>query len=281
MDGDARTHQQPESKRIVDDMCAEWRARLQNVVDQQRAEFQDQEDLRPGADFTNEGLTTDGLLPMPGGRRATICKECVRGFKQNDVPPAALVRGNWPGVVPDELAILNRTELSMIALINPITHVTMLPEAKAQAWHSVKGKSKVFSVVNDVAQFVQLLPRMPTVDSMAIFVNKNCKAPQDLGFRPQRVVDAFDWLKRHNHLYQDVEFDPNFRELAARTARSNGGDEGVQLPPVLEVDDDEHQAMEEAVAVAAQTAMHPATSPEDYEVERATADGACAYIDQS
>jgi hypothetical protein len=245
MDGDARQH----PRQSVDDECKKWRAMLEQTVAE---EFGSAPDMR--------GLTSIGVLPMPGAR-PPICKECVGAFKQGDIPPLALVRGHWPGDVPEALAVLNRTELSMIALVNPITHVTMLPEAKAQAWHSVKGKSKVFSVVNDAAQFVQRLPRMPTIDSQAIFVNKNCKAPQELGFRPQRVVAAFDWLKENNHLYQDAEFDVAFRAMAAAERAPDGGDvadEQVHLPPVLEVDDDEHEAMEEAVTAAAQTEIQQA-----------------------
>jgi hypothetical protein len=158
---------------------------------------------------------------------------CAKSLKNGNIPKAALVNHLWVGKMPDMLRCLNRVELSMLALVNPITAVTMLPEARGQTWHSVKGKNKVFSVVNDVSALVSKLPRMPSRDSIAIFVNKNCTTPDELDFHPRRVTDAFDWLQKHNHLYANIEFDSAFRAL---------GDE-PQHPPVIEMEEDESVEM--------------------------------------
>jgi hypothetical protein len=66
------------------------------------------------------------------------------------------------------------------------------------------------TIVNDLASVAKKLPRMPTIESIAIIRHKNSKVSSDYTYRPYRVFTALTWLKKNNHLYEGVELDwPN------------------------------------------------------------------------
>ena len=183
---------------------------------------------------------------------------------------------HWQGEIPPELAILTRLELSMLSLVNCITTITLRPpKPKNQPggignplsyWASVKhkGKSKVFSVVNDAPELMRQLPRMPTRDSFAIFVNKNCKAPEDMTFRPERVRAAFEWLKQHNHLYREAEFHVDAMDACVEdVSASAAAGESVRSPPVVEVDEDEAKEIDQVLTSASSADAEHTASDSD------------------
>ena len=140
------------------------------------------------------------------------------------LPDNASTNHLWPGVIPVVLKDLNRTELSMIALINPVISYVCLGGYKGNpqvriidtsfialmandiAAQNYGVRDKVFSVMADVVAVAEVLPRMPTLDSIALL--KSSAANKKLyDFRPERVRAALKWLKKNNRFYEDVEID--------------------------------------------------------------------------
>jgi hypothetical protein len=122
-----------------------------------------------------------------------ICKLCFQSLNAGDIPKRALINGYCTGTVPRVLEVLNRTEISMIAIVNPIIKLEM---------HSggLKSRTDVISYSNNVAAIAQKLPRLPT----AILRSKSRSVQH---YRPQLVFAALNWLKINNRLYDAVTLD--------------------------------------------------------------------------
>ena len=186
---------------------AEHRARIQHLRDLGHIFTEGAEPLSPYEELRGDDDKIDLDTPLHPGSCAdgASCKACWKALNADKIPPNALVMHNWAGHVPPELKDLTRVEVSMLALINSITMVTMRPPADTNGqrsyWASKKGYNKVFSIVNDAARIATQLPRMPTPESLAVFINKNQAVPKKLTFRPEKVRGAIAWLLKNNLQY--------------------------------------------------------------------------------
>ena len=120
-----------------------------------------------------------------------ICKLCLTQLNSQHIPKKALVNGFCCGPVPLVLSILNRTEISMIAIINPIVKLEVHKGG-------LKSRTDVISFTNDVSFVASSLPRLP----QAILRSKSRVSQH---YRPGLIFDALSWLKAHNVLYSNVE----------------------------------------------------------------------------
>jgi hypothetical protein len=75
------------------------------------------------------------------------------------LPRHALVNDLWTGFVPVELQGLTRVEVSMIALVNPLLNITVLPTSGSSCL-----KAFQYSVVNDVPSIFSQIPHRPAGD---------------------------------------------------------------------------------------------------------------------
>jgi hypothetical protein len=139
------------------------------------------------------------------------------------VPKLALVNGYFRGAAPLVLTRLNRTELSMICLIDVVTRVSML--TPGSHWGS---SATVFSVMNDVNVIVQSLPVNPTVSQFAILRSDSDSSPKDFRYSPHFVMSALQWLEDNNHLFNGKVEVPENSPLWL-----NGGDHTVQERPYI------------------------------------------------
>jgi hypothetical protein len=114
-------------------------------------------------------------------------------------PPLALVNGHYRGRVPVQLVNLNRTELSMVSLINCVYTLSML---KPGAHYGSTGT--VFSILNDVHAIASVLPRMPTLNEIAIMRSADSDSPIGFDYSPYKVVEALKWLTTNNFLYEGM-----------------------------------------------------------------------------
>ena len=122
-----------------------------------------------------------------------ICKKCCQSVEYGDIPKRALINGYCTGTVPRVLEDLNRSEISMIAIVNPIVKLEL---------HSggLKSRTDVISYANNVAAIAQKLPRLP-----AAILRSKSRSVQH--YRPQFVFAALNWLKLNNRLYDAVTLD--------------------------------------------------------------------------
>jgi hypothetical protein len=114
------------------------------------------------------------------------------------LPPRALVNGYFRGRTPKCLEDLNRTEMSMVNLINVISRITMLPSGGHYA-----SNTTVFSVLNDLVEVATSLPTKPTIDLVAVIRTSNTNLPGEFIYSPYKVHKALLWLSINNFLYKD------------------------------------------------------------------------------
>ena len=73
--------------------------------------------------------------------------------------------------------------------------------AKRKAFCS---KPTAYTIINDLTEVADHLPRMCTSDMTAILRHKGETKEEDYRFRPFRVKQALLWLEKKNHLYEHI-----------------------------------------------------------------------------
>lgn len=153
------------------------------------------------------------------------------------LPVRTFLRGLYPGIVPEELRVLTLVEISMVSLYNPITRISM---GKVSFYH---GKGNMYTIINDITRVAQTLPSMPKLDEFATLRYVNEKGNEsDFRYRPNRVRTALDWLKKNNHLYQDV---PIVYPEDWPDEHTEAGEQCIDIVP-LEVTVEEAETLQEA-----------------------------------
>ena len=116
------------------------------------------------------------------------------------IPKLALFNGLFAGSIPVELIGLTSVEESMINIYSAITK--MYPAGGKH--YKLKG-STCYTIINDLTGVAKHLPRMPSIEDTAILRHKKATIGSDYTYRPFKVFTALNWLKKHNHLYADID----------------------------------------------------------------------------
>ncbi len=115
-------------------------------------------------------------------------------------PPMALVNGHFKGQTPPQLANLNRTELSMVSLINCVYTLCVLkPNSNVPTHYGTTGT--VFSIMNDLHSIASILPRIPSLNEVAFMRSADSQSHVDFEYSPHKVLVALEWLSENNSLY--------------------------------------------------------------------------------
>jgi hypothetical protein len=136
-----------------------------------------------------------------------VCSECFKQLPHDGsvvastiVPQLALVNGYFRGACPPQLEGLSIVDLSLISLINVITHLAMLPRGV-----HYRSSATVFSVVNNVSDIAATVPRTEDVRLFCTIIKPDgAISPKTLQYNPLRVREALEWLHQHNDLYNGV-----------------------------------------------------------------------------
>ena len=160
---------------------------------------------------------------LPGGLlrgENHICKHCYKCLKKpkqsartdtassseycddQNIPIDALINGLFQGHIQDEISSLNSIEQTMICLYSSISKIA-LHGGKS---YLIKGATS-YTIINDLTHIARSLPRLPSVDSIAILRQAKVSGNIDYKYRPYFVKKALIWLQFNNHLYKDVEYD--------------------------------------------------------------------------
>jgi hypothetical protein len=118
----------------------------------------------------------------------------------NYIPRLALFNGLFSGSIPTELTGLTSVEESMINIYSAITK--MVPAGGKH--YKLKGCT-CYTIINDLTSVAKRLPRMPSIEDSAILRHKKDLIGKDYTYRPYKVFTALTWLKKNNHLYQDID----------------------------------------------------------------------------
>ena len=137
---------------------------------------------------TTENMDTD--IDIDGTDHATNTRQ---------LPLDALINGLFPGHIPLELSVLNSIEQSMIAQYSSITKVSLHGGKN----YAINGALS-YTIVNDITSIALKLPRMPTLESIAILRHSSGSKTKDYTYRPYHVKRALLWLQSNNHLYENI-----------------------------------------------------------------------------
>jgi hypothetical protein len=118
----------------------------------------------------------------------------------SSIPKLALFNGLFTGSIPAELTGLTSVEESMINIYSAITK--MVPAGGKH--YKMKGCT-CYTIINDLASVAKRLPRMPSIEDTAILRHKKDLIGKDYTYRPFKVFTALNWLKKHNHLYEEID----------------------------------------------------------------------------
>ena len=145
-------------------------------------------DVEVDACEVNNGLTCDSVLDGGDAEYGSF------------IPKLALFNGLFTGSIPVELTGLTSVEESMINIYSAITK--MVPAGGKH--YKMKGCT-CYTIINDLASVAQRLPRMPSIEDTAILRHKKDLIGKDYTYRPFKVFTALTWLKKHNHLYEEID----------------------------------------------------------------------------
>ena len=137
---------------------------------------------------TSENMDTD--IDIDGTHQTTNTRQ---------LPLDALINGLFPGHIPPELATLNSIEQSMIAQYSSITKVSLHGGKN----YAINGALS-YTIINDITSIALKLPRMPTLESIAILRHSSGSKTKDYSYRPYHVKRALLWLQSNNHLYENI-----------------------------------------------------------------------------
>ena len=132
-----------------------------------------------------------------------ICKTCQNHLKKGNIPPQAQVNNMALHQEPCILDELTDFESRLLAKRIPFMKITALPRGRQRG---IIGS--VINVPSDVDQTCELLPRTPVSSGIIPVKLKRKQEYKAHVFyehvRPNKVLEAFQWLKKNNIHYQDV-----------------------------------------------------------------------------
>ena len=137
---------------------------------------------------------------MNVGVRSGKCQRCATERLDKNIPATFSPENDMhPGLPPTCLSILNSTEVAAISLICPqLTIYKLKGGATGMKGHSI-------SFYQDVQGFVDRLPRRP--EDLPIIVIKAPNQRVDLKANRFHLMNALDYLKKHNPEYKDIVID--------------------------------------------------------------------------
>ena len=101
-----------------------------------------------------------------------------------------------------ELKGLNDVEISMISIYSCVTRLKVNPNNDKHH----RRFATTFTIINDLVAVNQILPRVLTIEDFALLRHRTDKGIKHYKFRPYKVREALDWLKKNNSLYKDYVF---------------------------------------------------------------------------
>ena len=137
------------------------------------------------------------------GNAEWVCKTCDSHLVKNKIPPCAVVNGL---AFPRKPKFFDLSELECRLLAPRIAFQKLMQAPRGK---QLKIYGNIVNVPADVASTVSILPRLPS-EAGTIKINLKRKLQYtryalSFNVRPQKVVQAADWLIRNSSLYKDED----------------------------------------------------------------------------
>ncbi|TFK20680.1 hypothetical protein FA15DRAFT_599267, partial [Coprinopsis marcescibilis] len=167
-------------------------------------------------------LSKDGIAPDASQTHdnVTVCSACFSSLTHRSVPRFAMANKLYHGYLPDEFCDLTWVEEMACAIYRSTAHVTRLfspgdPDKQPRQLHgnTCAHEMNIISTAN-------ILPCTPAdLNGMILLVFISPKAfdPAKSGtlyrVRKCKIWPFLVWLKHHNRLYENMEFDQAVLDL--------------------------------------------------------------------
>ena len=129
-----------------------------------------------------------------------ICHKCNYHLKRGNLPAFSIFNKMYPGDIPNELACLSDFEINLISQIKPYMKIFTL-----------KGKQKglkgnVVHFAQSVDEVIEQLPLQLNQAGLIIVSEslEGIKRRKEFKVRPEKLIEALNWLKNNNHLYRNI-----------------------------------------------------------------------------
>ena len=154
---------------------------------------------------------------------AIFCSFCNRYIKNMKTPPLH-VDNMYPGDIPDELRILNSTELKLVSQVHPYMQMLILP---AGGQHGIKGQSINLPV--PMQQICSSLPRNNDSPFVNIYSAKSSTYYQRVNMN--HIDMALTWLKKNNGLYKHILLEKHVLNTQLFPKTSSQSDQNIVKKP--------------------------------------------------
>ena len=143
--------------------------------------------------------------------RIWICVTCDRALKRGKMPRQAKANKLELGTVPPQLAGLNDVEVRLLSLRIPFMKLVALPRGKQKGIHG-----PAVNVPARLDTLCSLLPRLPQECEIIPMKLKRrlCYKGHYMydSIRPQNMIDALNWLIKHNKHYCCVRMNNDWEQ---------------------------------------------------------------------
>ncbi|KAG2134069.1 hypothetical protein DEU56DRAFT_738664, partial [Suillus clintonianus] len=165
--------------------------------------------------FCKEGIEVD----HEGTYLLCLCRQCESSLRASRIPRLALANNLYRGKLPVEFGDLTWVEEMICAIFRGTAHITRLFQSSDPATPRVMYGNTCAHGMN-VVSTASVLPRTPADVNYAlsvVFVGSQQFDPARLyslfRVRKSKVCRFLVFLKRHNHLYDNIHIDVSRLEL--------------------------------------------------------------------
>ena len=139
--------------------------------------------------------------------RLYICRTCHNKVKKNNVPSQAVSNRLAAELLPNEFRDLCRLERVLVAKTILFKKVTVMPKGQLQ-----KVKGSICNIpISEIDNNCNSLPRPADSNGVIIVKLKRKAAYRGHVFfepvRPRLIESLLQYLRKHNHLYRNIETD--------------------------------------------------------------------------
>jgi len=153
-----------------------------------------------------------------------VCRHCITRLKRGEVPEFAVANHLDFGDIPLELQNLSLVEQRMISIVLPIVSVYTKNYGGQTA-----SRGNLIHFDNELQSIVKQLPRESNnlhIYEVDVPTGKGGLSTRRKRYRPDKVLEALEWLKKNNPLYNHIviheaEFRENYQQLELDSTNSN------------------------------------------------------------
>jgi hypothetical protein len=175
----------------------------------------------------NQAKVSDVASRLSIDGKSELCRTCSKDISMNKMPSLAS-EGNSLKIdtFPSELCNLNTVERRLLSKIQVFMTMLILPGGQFAE------KGMVLNLPMNVSPVVEQLTKLTNSTSMCVVnfeAGKTKPSSVDYLIDPHKLLLAFNWLKLHNHLYQDLCTDSQLVDMSTTGKSAINLDQSMNL----------------------------------------------------